>query len=83
MKQEQLSMLKHVMELDFALVETNLYLDTHPADKKALMLQNTLIEKYDELICIYEAKYGPITRRSKSKCPWQYVEEPWPWDIEY
>lgn len=83
MSQERKSMLIYLMELDFALVETNLYLDTHPTDENALKLHNTLVEKYRNLECMYESKFGPITAKSKSRFPWQYVEEPWPWQIEF
>lgn len=83
MNRERKSMLICLMELDFALVETNLYLDTHPTDENALKLHNTLVEKYRRLECIYESKFGPLKARTMSKYPWQYVDEPWPWEIEF
>lgn len=83
MNREKKSMLTYLMELDFALVETTLYLDTHPTDDNALKLHNTLVDKYKNLECAYESKFGPLTSKSKSMNPWQYVEEPWPWQIEF
>ncbi|NMB44645.1 MAG: spore coat protein CotJB [Clostridiales bacterium] len=83
MDREQKSLLKKIMELDFAVVETNLYLDTHPCDERALRLHNTLVKKADEVKCLYECKYGPIKGCSMSKYPWQYIKEPWPWDMEF
>ena len=58
-----------IQELSFACVDLNLYLDTHP----------------DEAIRNYECKYGPLTNfgYGKSGCPWQWVEQPWPWDREF
>ena len=52
---------KEIAKLSFALLETNLYLDTHPTNKKALMY----FKKYNEALLRtkkeYEALYGPLT----------------------
>lgn len=62
---EKRSMLTYLVELDFALAETNLYLDTHKNDDNALILYNTLVTKYKNLEYSYESKYGPITNKIK------------------
>lgn len=61
MDREQMMLLKEIMEVGFLLVETNLYLDTHPEDERALRLHNTYSQKYGELKSLYEAKYGLLT----------------------
>ena len=83
MSHEQKALLKQLMEVGFVLMETNLYLDTHPTDESALRLHNTYCQKYSELERIYQAKYGPLKYTQMSKYPWQYIEEPWPWEIDY
>ncbi|NLX62688.1 MAG: spore coat protein CotJB [Tissierellia bacterium] len=80
---EQKKLLLEIMEYSFALVETNLYLDTHPNDERALKLHNSYSQRYHELLSIYEAKYGPLRYTQMSGCPWDYINGPWPWDIDF
>ncbi|MGO0807265.1 spore coat protein CotJB [Clostridioides difficile] len=32
-----------------------------------------------------ENKYGPLTNfgYAPSRCPWQWADQPWPWDREF
>lgn len=80
---DRLEVLMEIMALDFTGVELNLYLDTHPCDQEALALHNENTEKLKCLKEIYEKKYGPLTHEAMSKNPWQWIENPWPWEIEY
>jgi len=83
MDREQKNLLLEIMEYSFALVETNLYLDTHPSDEGALKLHNAYSQRYQELLSIYEAKYGPLRYTQMSGCPWAYLNDPWPWEIDF
>lgn len=85
MHQHQVAMLKEMMKYNFAAVELNLYLDTHPADQKALADYNYFVQKYNTLKAHYEACYGPLLNlgHSCSQYPWRWVDEPWPWEICY
>lgn len=83
MKCNQAALQEQLMEVGFVLVETNLYLDTHPDDENALRLHNTFSQKYKELVYLYESQFGPLKFTSMSVFPWQYVEEPWPWDVDF
>jgi len=83
MDRDQKMLLKEIMEYSFALVETALYLDTHPYDERALRLHNDYSSRYHELVSIYEAKYGPLTNDRMSGCPWAYINGPWPWEINF
>ncbi len=83
MDREQKILLKEIMEISFALIETSLYLDTHPNDQRAINLHNTYSQKYSELVSAYEAKYGLLTNTGVSGCPWSYINEPWPWEIKF
>lgn len=83
MDREQKMLLRELMEVQFALVETNLYLDTHPNDKRALRLHNDYSQRYHELRSLYEAKYGLLSFTGMSGCPWSYIYGPWPWEINF
>ena len=80
---DRLEMLKEIMALDFSGVELNLYLDTHPMDQKVLAIHNDYTMKEKKLIEEYQKKYSPLTHGITSKCPWEWIEEPWPWEIDY
>ena len=63
MNLEKKSMLTYLMELDFALAETNSYINNHPIDDNAIILQNTIAEKYQNLKFTYESKYGSLSHK--------------------
>jgi spore coat protein JB len=75
--------LKEIMKVEFANVETALYLDTHPQDAKALADHNKYAYRLEMLKKQYEQKYGPLTHYGMSAYPWKYIESPWPWEINY
>ncbi|AUS96204.1 spore coat protein CotJB [Clostridium thermosuccinogenes] len=72
-------LLREVMAADFTLIELNLYLNTHPYDQRAITIFNECLQKAKALRQNYERLYGPITPMTPSKCPWQWIEDPWPW----
>lgn len=74
-------MLREVMAADFSLIDLNLYLNTHPDDCRAVQLFNYLAQKARMLRFNYERCYGPLSMLSMHnyKCPWQWIESPWPW----
>lgn len=76
--------LKKIMELDFALVDLGLYLNTHPEDNYALDLYNQIAKKADICRIDYEKKFGPLCsfRSCNKKNFWQWIENPWPWEKE-
>jgi len=76
-------LLKEIMAVDFTIVELNLYLDTHPGDRNALMLYNSNVQRSRMLRQRYESMYGPLNAlMSTSSYPWQWIEGPWPWEKE-
>ncbi len=83
MNSEQLQLLKEIMEISFVLIETTLYLDTHPNDEKAIKIHNTYSQQYKEIIDLYQAKYGLLKYTGMSGYPWSYISSPWPWEIDY
>ncbi|PKM95773.1 MAG: spore coat protein CotJB [Firmicutes bacterium HGW-Firmicutes-1] len=83
MHNDQLVMLKELMEVGFCTIEMSLFLDTHPTDERAVGLHNSYAIRYKELTDAYNMKYGPLTSNDLSKCPWEFIAGPWPWEIDY
>lgn len=71
--------LQQIRETGFALHELVLYLDTHPANRKALSLYKTYKKKYDELYAAFEKNHGPLTAFGVEGDRWSWTEHPWPW----
>lgn len=76
-------MLEELQQLDFALVELTLYLDTHPNDMQALQQFNQLAQQRQQSAHRFESCYGPLLQfgHSFSRYPWQWAEPPWPWQV--
>lgn len=72
-------MMMKIRELDFAVIELALYLDTHPEDRKALCLHNNYTKQLKELKDKYQKVYGPLTIHYPCN-KWRWLEEPWPWE---
>ncbi|MFZ5967900.1 MAG: spore coat protein CotJB [Bacillota bacterium] len=85
MHKERLEILKKIQEFEFACIDLNLYLDTHPTDQRALMDYNMYSNQLLMLKRQYENMYGPLMNFgfSPSQYPWRWIDEPWPWQIEY
>jgi len=78
---EREKLLKQIMAYNFAAVEWNLFLDTHPCDREAIAVFNKMVEKTKELKKEFVSKYGPLKAAdSINPSNWDWVEEPWPWD---
>lgn len=80
---DRLELLKEIMALDFSLIELNLYLDTHPEDEKALMVFKQYSCKSKELKEKYENQYAPLIAANGANRDWRWIEDPWPWEIDY
>ncbi len=77
-------MLKRLTALDFYIIDLHLYLNTHPGDREAIMKHNAVVQEARELREEYERMYGPLLACSAaSKCPWQWIENPWPWQYKF
>jgi spore coat protein JB len=76
-------LLKKIAAANFMVVELNLYLNTHPKDCEAVDKFNHFAKEAREYKKLYEKYYGMITvPDSHSKCPWNWINEPWPWEAE-
>ncbi|ANY66197.1 cotJB protein [Paenibacillus sp. BIHB 4019] len=75
--------LLELQQLDFGLLELNLYLDTHPHDHHALQQFNYLAQQRMQCAQQFEMKYGPLMNygHSFSGYPFQWPNTPWPWQV--
>jgi spore coat protein JB len=80
---EYYKLLCELQTLDFVLVELTLYLDTHPTDMPALQQFNQFAQKRQQVAAAYEVKFGPLLQfgHSFSRYPWQWSQDPWPWQV--
>jgi spore coat protein JB len=73
--------MRKIQQQSFALVEANLYLDSHPTCPKGLEYFAKHKKEYDELVAEYNEKYGPITvGQSSTEKKWGWVTTPFPWE---
>jgi len=79
---DQLAFLNRLQQVEFALVELQLFLDTHKDDQRALMEFNQYSKQLEMLKKQYELQYGPLLNFgfSPSQYPWRWLEGPWPWE---
>lgn len=82
MSKEQL--LCRIDQLSFAVVDINLYLNTHPCDEKAMAYFEEKSALRNEALEAYARNFGPLTidtaNDTQSRC-WEWVNQPWPWEV--
>jgi spore coat protein JB len=66
--------------LAFAIQELALYLDTHKDDHQALQMYQAYQKMYHECMMKYSEKCGPTNHRTPSEGPYQWLDDPWPWE---
>ncbi len=80
---EQSMMVRKLASSDFAIWELHMYLDTHPEDQLALEKLREHEEKRQELLALYESKFGPIySDATGQNTKWTWLQNPWPWDYQ-
>lgn len=81
MNKEEL--LKQLQRFNFAIIELALYLDTHPDCPCGLKAYQDYKLSFQEILSIYETKYGPITiYNMENEDYWTWSQGPWPWQKE-
>lgn len=76
-------LLRKIREYDFAIVETTLFLDTHPNNQKALSYYHKLKADRKKLVSEFENNFGPLTMYcNENKTKWDWITGPWPWEGE-
>ncbi len=80
------SLRKTIYEIDFALHELNLFLDTHPTNMKAMELLKEYRTKRKEAIAIFERQFGPYMNTvcdvPEGQC-FKWLKGPWPWENNF
>jgi spore coat protein JB len=72
-----------VYELGFVMVETALYLDTHPDDGEALAFYADMKHQYAEAVRLYNENVGPLSfYHVTNENYWNWVATPMPWEME-
>lgn len=75
------AMLRQVDQAGFAVVDANLYLDTHPCDRAAISYYNQMADAYRNAAAAFEARFGPLTASANNDAAyWTWVNDPWPWE---
>lgn len=76
-------LLERLQELDFVLVELNLYLNTHPNDLQAIEQYNQLTRDRMQVAHHFQLLYGPLLNfgHAYSRYPWEWSKGPWPWQV--
>ncbi|WP_249028758.1 spore coat protein CotJB [Tannockella kyphosi] len=75
-------MLQDIMMLDFAISDITLFLDTHPNDKEAYKYYQEAVERYQKAYDLYTSNYGCLNNRSIDDKNYDYINGPWPWEVE-
>ncbi len=74
--------LLHFIDLvSFQVVDTQLFLDSHPTDEDAIRHFNQYIELRRASMQAYSDQYGPLTIDTANPTTrWSWAEQPWPWE---
>lgn len=90
MGDDRKELLLRMMAAEFAAIDLNLYLDTHPRDECALAEYAKVSEAVMHLHHEYEERYGPILNYGHihSLGPdgnrvFRWLSEPWPWETTF
>ena len=73
-------LLKEVMALEFMAIDLNLYLNTHPYDRRAIMIFISTVQRANMARMNFERMYGPLTASASNSWPWPWINSPWPWE---
>lgn len=78
---ERDKMMWDLAAVQFAAIDLNLYLDTHCDDNRALECYQEFVCEYNRLKKEYERCYGPLTATANTQDNWQWICDPWPWEL--
>ena len=77
---------RQIYELDFALHELVLFLDSHPTNRRAMELMREYREKRAKLVDAYEQRFGKYIVTVKDvplSVRGEWLDSPWPWDTDF
>lgn len=77
-------LMRELMQWHFIHMELVLFLDTHPDDEKALRDLQRANERMMQLRDEFNRSCFALTTDAVTRDDyWQWIESPWPWEIEY
>lgn len=75
------SPMEKLRAVEFAIIDTALYLDVYPECKAALAHYHKLVREREELADVVNRTYGPLTIGDNcDENKWTWVKGPWPWE---
>ena len=68
--------------ISFALIDTALYLDTHPDCPEGLSFYKKHAAIRKQAMDEYARHFGPLTLDQAGGCQdhWSWIHQPWPWE---
>ena len=72
-------LMQKIHALSFAMTEAQLFLDTHPDCRDALMYFRKIGDELDTAMTEYQNKYGPLFADMTVGDKWTWIDGPWPW----
>lgn len=75
-------LMNKLRKVDFALVDTILYLDAYPHCKAAMEYYKNLLSERAVLLEKFAQKGIPLTAMSNYSDSWNWTDSPWPWEYE-
>ena len=73
-------LLRRITTLDFFITDLHLYLNTHPTDSEAIEMYNGRVTEVQQLRDEYNRRFGMLlANHCVSSTPWQWIDNPWPW----
>lgn len=75
-------MLRKIAELDFAITDLHLYLDTHPNNDEIGKKIAEYQAKSNAMRSEFEKFFGPLDNSDKNGNRWAWISNPWPWDTQ-
>jgi spore coat protein JB len=80
---DMMELKREIASIHMMLEELQLYLNTHPNDRDAVAKRNVYARDLKMLMDEYNKKFGMLSQDgSFSTYPWQWIDEPWPWEYE-
>ena len=75
-------LLKKIGACKFAVVDIDLFLDTHPGDSEMLKKREDYLKQLTPMVKEFEEKFGPLSKDDTPNNTWAWVKVLWPWDTE-
>lgn len=73
------ALLDRIHALSFAMTEAQLFLDTHPECRDALIYFKDLRAQLDAAMTEYQNTHGPLLADMTVGDKWSWIDGPWPW----